>query len=279
MLDEITQKFFTCKYDRAFKELFLNEENKYLLKALLEKILNVEIKQIDIRNNERNSGNLHIRRKYLDCLLKTNIGIIGIEINSEANREYVPLRNFAYFCDMYSSSVKLGEEYDKKIQYVQINFNYNIPEYKHEDCIDVYFMQTDKQKKFIDNVRIISLDMEMYKKKWLNKDERAIEDNKLFIMLDLEKEDLALLSKNDRMVKDYMEKLDTLNQDLKFRQYLTEDQDLRMIYNTEVKEAKKEGYEQSKIEIAKESLLIGLDIDTISKITKLSKEEVEALAK
>ena len=42
------KKFYTCKNDRTFKEVFLEEENSDLLKALLETILKIEI--------EKNSG-------------------------------------------------------------------------------------------------------------------------------------------------------------------------------------------------------------------------------
>ena len=44
------KKFYSCRYDRAFKEVFLNSKNEDLLKALLEDILKVkiEIKKIII---------------------------------------------------------------------------------------------------------------------------------------------------------------------------------------------------------------------------------------
>jgi predicted transposase/invertase (TIGR01784 family) len=152
MANETDYKFYTCKNDRAFKEVFLNERNGDLLKALLEKVLKVKISEIDIRNIERNSGNVNLRRKYLDCLLKTNIGSIGIEINSDATKDYVPFKNFAYLCDMYSSEVKKGEKYDSDIQFVQINFDYKIPKDEHAEIIKEYWMQTDKCKKFVDMI-------------------------------------------------------------------------------------------------------------------------------
>ena len=37
----IQNKYYTCKYDRPFKEIFINEENKEMLKGLLELILNL----------------------------------------------------------------------------------------------------------------------------------------------------------------------------------------------------------------------------------------------
>ena len=55
---ELDKKFYTGKYDRAFKEVMLNEKNKDLLKLLLEHILKVEINNIEISPNERNSRNI-----------------------------------------------------------------------------------------------------------------------------------------------------------------------------------------------------------------------------
>jgi len=47
---QLMKKFYSCRYDRAFKEVFLNSKNEDLLKALLEDILKVkiEIKKIII---------------------------------------------------------------------------------------------------------------------------------------------------------------------------------------------------------------------------------------
>ena len=45
-------KYYTCRYDRAFKEVFIRNNDTSLLKVLLESILNIKIKKIDIKNNE-----------------------------------------------------------------------------------------------------------------------------------------------------------------------------------------------------------------------------------
>ena len=39
-------KFYTCKNDRAFKEVFLKPDNSDLLKALLEFILKIKIDKL-----------------------------------------------------------------------------------------------------------------------------------------------------------------------------------------------------------------------------------------
>ena len=46
------KKYYTCKYDRPFKEIMLKESNKDILKKLLEHILKEEIKEIIILPTE-----------------------------------------------------------------------------------------------------------------------------------------------------------------------------------------------------------------------------------
>jgi predicted transposase/invertase (TIGR01784 family) len=120
--------------------------------------------------------------------------------------------------------------------------------------------------------------MEMYKNMWLNKEEKAIEENKLLIMLDLQSEELLELSKKDRMVLEYMNELNRVNQDPEFRQYMTEEEDQEKIRNTEINAALKKGIEQGEkkkqIEVVKELAKRNMELKDISDITKLSIEEV-----
>ena len=72
LLEKQNEKFYTAKYDRAFKEIFLNEKNEKLLLAVLKESLHMEVMKVIQRNIELNSGNVFIRRKYLDILLETD---------------------------------------------------------------------------------------------------------------------------------------------------------------------------------------------------------------
>ena len=110
MIEEV--KFYTCKYDRAFKEVFLKEDNQDILKELLRVILNVEIEKIEYNNVERNTGNLKIKRKYFDCILTTDKGEIEIELNATTN-DYLHPRNMSYICDMYASHTVRGDNTNK----------------------------------------------------------------------------------------------------------------------------------------------------------------------
>lgn len=285
----VKEKFYTCKYDRPFKEIMLKKQNKDILKSLLEKILKVEINKIDINNIERNTGNLEIKRKNLDALLTTSIGKIGIEVNA-LNKPYVKPRNMAYICDIYASHTLVGEEYDEETKIIQINFSYGLKEdYKYT----TYKIQNNNKKEFVKNFLIYEVNMDYYKKLWYTEDERVIEENIYIIMLDLDKEELEKISKKDKVVKKYMEEIVKLNGSTIFREYMTREEDLRKIRNSLIMEEKKKslekgmkqgmkqgmknGIEEGILKVAKNLKNMGMSEDEIITATGLSVSKIKEL--
>ena len=60
--------FYTCKYDKAFKEIMMKEENFNILKKVLETILKVSIQEIKLQPLNLPTGNIHIKGKEVDLL-------------------------------------------------------------------------------------------------------------------------------------------------------------------------------------------------------------------
>ena len=111
----IKKDFITCKYDRAFKEVFLKEENKDLLIDLLETCLPYQIRNIKYLNIEQSQGNINVKRKVLDVLLDTDQGKINVEVNSNIH-SYTKCRNTAYICNIYARSTLVGKEYSEDVR-------------------------------------------------------------------------------------------------------------------------------------------------------------------
>ena len=295
------QKFYTCKYDRAFKEVFGKEENKDILTKLLESILKVEINEIKYLNVERNSGNIYVKGKRFDLYLNTNIGKIQVEVNSETNK-YIHPRNMGYICNTYAIYILIGEEYEEDTKIIQINLSYGLKDPKK---IRIYRVQDSEEKLYVENMYIYEINMEKYKEIWYSKNEKEINDSKYLIMLDLETEDLKKLSKKDKEIKRYMEEIKRVNEDSEFYEYMSAEEDARKIQNslrkewreealTEglekgikegikegikkgVKEGKIEGKREQSISIAKSLLKNNIDIGIISESTGLSIKELEML--
>ena len=283
------QKFYTCKYDRAFKEVFAKKENKDILSKLLESILKVKINDIEYLNLERNVDNINIARKHLDLYLNTDIGKIQVEVNS-TDKDYVKPRNMSYLCDIYSHHTLKGETYNEETMIIQINFSYGID---IEEYIREYKIQDNKGNKYVKNFVIYELNMDKYIDIWYNKDEKEINKNKYLLMLNLELKDLESLSFKDKVVSKYMSEIERVNEDPKFREYMSAEEDNRKIQNSLRKEAIEEGLKeglekgmqegiqkgtyQSKIEIAKSMLNKNMDINLISELTNLSIDELKGL--
>ena len=271
------QKFYTCKYDRAFKEVFMKEENKDILEKVLETILKVKIEKIKYLNLERNVGNIKVKRKHLDLYLQTDIGKIQVEVNTE-NPKYINSRNMAYISDIYSHHTLVGQEYDEKTLIIQINFSYKV---KNEEAIRKYMMQDEKGNKYVKNLIIYEINMEKYKEFWYDKDERKIEESKYLLMLDLGLKELENLSKKDKVVSKYMEEIEKVNDSPAFREYMSAEEDNRKIENSIRTEGREEGIKEGEktktIEITKELLKNQVDIKIIAKSTNLTEEEIKKL--
>ena len=273
------EKFYTAKYDRTFKEIFLKEENEELLLLILEETLNTKVAKIKQRNIELNNGNIYVRRKHLDILLETDQGLIGIEINSSVE-DYLHPRNLAFQCDNYAHYTLVGQDYTEEIQIIQINLTYKMQD---EELVRRYFIQDRTGKKYAQNFQIIEWNMDKIMKFWYDKNEEKIEEYKHLIMLDLSKEDLKKLAKKDREVEKYMKEVERVNEDPRFREYMTKEEDQKKIYNTQMSKAYNEGIseggKEEKKKIAKKMLKsdLKITIEEISEITGLSKEEIEHL--
>ena len=113
MIEE--KEFYTCKNDRAFKEVFMRKENKDLLIKLLESTLDIKIKELKYLNVEKTVDNVNIRSKRFDLHVKTEKENIQIEVNSQM-QDYVRPRNASFLFDTYSHGVKVGEEDEKLIE-------------------------------------------------------------------------------------------------------------------------------------------------------------------
>ena len=264
-----TTKFYTCKYDRPFKELFLNPNNEDLLIALLEEILKVKINKVEIKNIETINGNIHIRKKYFDALVYTNNSKIEIEVNTEAE-ELVNPRNMSYICNIYQNHTLSGDTYDEDTDIIQINLTYGLED---KEKMRIYKVQDESGKEFVKNFKIIEINMDKYKK-------MCYSSNKISLLsiLNLDKLELKDLSKKDRMVKKYMDELERVNKNPELIEYMTHEEDERKKYNTRMKLAEEKGLEKGKIEIAKNLLNKKVDISIIADTTGLSIEELNKLS-
>ena len=280
------RKFYTCRNDRAFKEVFLNEKNEDLLKVLLESILSIKIETITYFNLEKNSDNIYLRRKHFDLHIKTDKENIQIEVNSEM-RDYVRPRNFSYICSTYSHEVLTGEDYSEDTMFIQINFTYGLG--KKKKALRIYQIQDVDKEKYVNNLFIYEFNMDYYMNLWYSNDEKGIKDYKYLIMMDLGLNELEKLSKKDQVIHKYMSEVKRVNENPFYYEYMSAEEDNRKIENSLRKQFKREGLEEGRrlgLEIGREENNLDnakkmkeekIDYEIISRVTGLSIEDIEKL--
>ena len=110
---------------------------------------------------------------------------------------------------------------------------------------------------------------------------------KYFIMLDLKYDDLEELieiTQDERIVK-YMEELKKVNSNPKYRSLISEEEDELFIKNSLIQQGEKRGEKRGlnkgkyleKLEIAKNLLRDKMSIDSISKYTGLSINQIKSI--
>ncbi len=285
------EKYYTCRYDRVFKDVFLDPKDDSLLKGLLESILKVKINHITLQNTELREGSAYLRRKNLDALLDTNEGIINIEINTSTDH-YINTRNYAYLSRIYVNHTLKGDNYNEKEKFIQINFSYNLNDTEY---YRIYHVQDEKKKTYIHNLEIYEFNMDKYVKLWYTEDKEKIEENKYLIMMDLPKKELEKFSLKDKVVSKYMNKLNRINEDPAFLNIIDYEQDNKMIMNSikeqymeeglaegrqkGLTEGRQKGLTEGVLTVAKKMLKSGVSLEEISKYTDLPIDKLKELKK
>ena len=274
-------KFYTCRNDRAFKEVFLNPNNSDLLKALLEFILKIKIDKLEIKKTELLSGNVNIKDKRVDAIVHTGNKKIEIEINSQYEK-YLNPRNMAYICNTYQSHTLVGKEYNQQTDIIQVNLTWGLG--RNNDEMKIYKIMNEKGELYVKNFIIYEINMDYYDKIWYSKNEEEIKKNQYMIMLDLDKKELENMPK-DKIIDKYITNVTIVNDDPEFQKYMSEEEDKRKIQNSLLSEAKEEGISQGYTsgindgikQTAKNLLSMNMTLEDISKATGLTVEEIKNL--
>ena len=273
------ETFYTCKNDRAFKEVFLNPNNSDLLKALLEFILKIKIDKLEIKKTELLSGNVNVKDKRVDAIVHTGNKKIEIEINSQ-NKDYLHTRSTAYICNIYQSNASVGDTYNENTDIIQVNLTWGLG--RNNDEMKIYKIMNEKGELYVKNFIIYEINMDYYNKLWYSKNEDEIKKNLYMIMLDLDKKELKNMPK-DKIVDKYITNVTIVNDDPEFQKYMSEEEDKKKIQNSLLSEARENGINdgiskgasQEKVNIAKNLLSMNMSLEDISKATGLSVEEIE----
>lgn len=275
------------KNDYVFKRIFAKPENNEELKELVEAILNIKIKNIEVKNPEISKNYADERLGVLDIRAQIEEDII-IDIEMQVtNVNTLVDRNIGYGSRLIAEDTRVRQSYIALKKFISINIlgenllkrntYHSVAHLKFENIeqnkyVDMGYkeeqnMLTDKieahyieLKKFIQSKPGISSKLEQW----------------LWLIVG-EEEKVKMASNENKTIEKVVEDLDEMsaNENERLEAYKRK---LEIIdYNTTMEYAQKEGEKNEKIKIAKKLKEKGMKIGEIVEITELSKEEIEKL--
>lgn len=271
-------------YDRAFKSTF--KSNLNILKNILNASLPITISKedkISLLDSEMPIINKKEHEQIVDIFVVINNTIyVDIEMN-RSKFENVFERNTKYKNRMSNVIFEKGENLKElKTKYLyQLNLNASPNEEILEDTIVMYGLNTNKIYSSKESVIIKSL--ERYRDLYYN----GVRDKKVIWLTILtarnfsELYELASQILDEEELKKLMEASINMSKDgFVLHAWQKEKMDALVKYN-EIEEAtnkgKAEGIKEKTIEIAKNLLKENIDVETISKTTGLTKEDIQKL--
>ena len=284
--------FYKLINDKMFKAVFCTPGNEDLLKEFTERILKTKFKNFKIISPELTKNNIYEKGKYLDILIKADDLFVNIEINSH-NYNGLSERNFSYIALVYASHIKVGEEYNNNLDFVQINLTVGLGTNQPEISVS-RVINKDTLKLKVRNLDIYDVNLDKINSRCYNEDD----EYNFLKMITAPKEELEFLAeKGDTLMKKIKDEVNRVNDENYFANFISVEEDERKIRNTyyangvEEGEARgekrgeirgeirgeKRGKEKALLETAKNLLKYGMPINDIVKNTGLSKQKIESL--
>ena len=277
--------------DFVFKKVFGKKGNESILKDLLEAILKMKIKKIELQ------AEVELERELID----DKTGVLDIEatiddntiidIEMQMRNQYnMKERSLFYWAGLYYTGLKKKEEYKENKRAITINI-VNFDMFKEGP----YHEKIELRREYKNILLTNKLEIHFIQLSKFLKEGQEEKDKKMWQWLTF------ICNKNRKEVERVMKEnkeIEKANEEL---EYLTGDDAVRRIaflrdkaerdYINNMSGARKaalelgreegikEGEKKKTIEIAKEMLAKGIEIELIKEITKLSEEELENIKK
>ena len=271
-----------------------------ILKPLLEHILEKEIIELEILNPNLIQDCFRLRGQRLDLLVKTKEEVINVELNTNYSEEIL-IRNLHYIFKLASENTERGNKYKVKNKIVQINLNFINS--KYEKCEKCEYLLYDKKHEIelTYYIKICNIGIDKYIENYYNNSKKFTKGEELVIMLDLDKKELEELSEKSDIVDNFKEDVIKANEDKLVVEWISKEEEQKqyeeVMYEKGLIQGKQEGLEEgiiqgkqqgleegitqgiekNKQENAKKMLELKMDLETISKITGLTIEEIASL--
>ena len=284
-----SEGLFDPKIDFVFKSIFGKEKDLFcsFANSVIQPPKNQEIVDIEFINSELPKENMEEKLSRLDVLAKLQNGsFINIEVQLK-NSEPFQERVIYYWSKLYTSQLKPGDYYDKLKKVICINlvnfimFEDNVnfhnvfeivnrkTKQKMSDVFEVHFLETqkfkDSHKTMLDKWMLFLRDPLSVSK--LN------EQNHVFIKA---KECLVILSQDENARRLYEARMDRIRLDYGSLK-LAKNEGFEEGMSKGIEEGMSKGILEEKIVVVTNMKSLGMDLETISKVTGLAVTEIKKM--
>lgn len=276
-------------YDREFKLVFGDVNHLERLNRVLQAIFNKKVEVIELLPNDIIEDNKKNKKNEVDLLCKLEGEYVSVEVNTNIDEEIVN-RNIAFLSRILSKELNVGEEYSKISKYYQININTENFLGKH---FEVCHLKGESSNKVVtDMLEIYYINVKYYAEMCYNKKGKGITDiDRVLGTIGTNKKSvLEMLSEDDIVLKEIGEIVEKYSRDDDLLYYYDRDEmfrnDVKRIYKKRITEevtkeitdkVTKEVAKKNSLDVASRLLKLGIDIDTVSKATGISKEKLKKL--
>ena len=274
--------------DTFFKAIFSNTNRlKYICKFLSYYLEDVTVEElleiITLVKNEEDKTNESDKARRVDLLAQVGNMKINLEVNNCGTKEMME-RNIEYICRIYGEQSKSGEQ-EKHDFCIAFNLNNFTP--KDGKDFDVWGIKDNEGNLVFDKFIIFQIYLPALENKFeniYNKDvDKLTERERFLLMLSTsnKEESDKFCVKGDKIMKDYQKEASKVSHDKAVLDKYTKEWELEQmsIEREAIGERRgiEQGISQTQREVAEAMLQENLDIEMISRITKLSKEEIEEI--
>ncbi|WP_297135345.1 Rpn family recombination-promoting nuclease/putative transposase [Terrisporobacter sp.] len=267
------------KIDFVFKKIFGSEEHPEILISFLNSVLkpNKPIVSVEIKNSDLEKDYIEDKFSRLDVKAKTsNKEIINIEIQLK-NEYNMVQRSLYYWSKLYEEQLTEEDRYDKLCRTVCINIldfkylknnrfhnGYRLKEIETNeeltDLQEIHFIEIPKLKKFESSEEIVDL-----LEGWVE------------FLRDPESEVVRKLEMSNKEIREAKDELYRLSRSSRERElYYMREKSLKDEISA-LASAEEKGMEKAKVDIARNMLKNGMDVNMVVDITGLSIDDIEKI--
>ena len=279
------KKLLDPRIDSTFKSIFTSEgeKSKDALRLLVGAIVGHEPEEVEVLNNELPIEVLYAKDIRLDLQCRMSDGNrINVEMQTCRNGDNLKARSLYYGCRMLSSSAMQGKYYYNLPMVYQVMFTDFTLFDKEEGFLQTFNMRNGKTE-LIDNLQLIFIQMPLVNigdSGWETKNFTDIENWVIFLKYITDKNKRDLLNRlmaSNKGIREAGEILMTISEDEREWAIQESRYKAQTDYESGINCAHAKGVEEGVRNTARGMKAENIPIETITKITGLTPEQVAAL--